>query len=154
LDWDLGAYEVAPFETELLDLVAASGSTGIFSDATFSNGAGTRIENGTVGSYATYAVAVPQAVSTGTWYTILLRAKALPNGAKIELANAPASAPTQFTTIGTADLYAPTPEYDTYAFFFKFTQVGTKYFRLKIVGKNASSSGYAANFDNIEITEQ
>ncbi|MBW8889756.1 MAG: right-handed parallel beta-helix repeat-containing protein [Fibrobacteres bacterium] len=153
-DWDVGAYEVAPFETEVLDLAAASGSVGIFSDATFSNGAGTRIENGTVGNYATYIVAVPHAVSTGTQYTVLLRARALPNGAKIELASAPASPTPQFTTIGTADLYAPAPEYDTYAFFFKFTSVGTKYFRLKIIGKNAKSTGYAADFDNIEITEQ
>jgi len=51
-------------------------------------------------------------------------------------------------------LYARAPEYDAYAFFFNFTQVGIKYFRLKIIGKNASSTGYAADFDNIDITEQ
>jgi hypothetical protein len=152
--WDVGAYEVAPFETELLSVVSSQGWHATQDDAGLSNGAGTVMRSGAVGNYVTYAVPIPDAVSTGTWYTILLRAKAFPDGATVELSTAPASATPQFTTIGTADLYAPTSEIGTYAFFFRFTQVGTKYFRLKIIGKNPNSIGYSANFDYIDITKQ
>ena len=154
-DWDLGAYEVAPFETELLDLVGASGSVGIFSDAAFSNGAGTEIENGTVGNYATYAVAVPEAVPPpGTTYLVQVRARTSVDGAKIDLANAPITSPTTFTSIGELDLYRATSKDSTITKEFNFTQVGIKYFRFKITGHNPSSKGYSAKFDYINITKK
>jgi len=151
-NWDVGSYQEGPFETELLTIVSSLGWNEPQDDATLSNGGGTVMRSGAVGNYVTFAVTVPEAVSSGTPYNIQLRTKITPDGAIVELATAPGT--TQFTTIGSADLYSPSEQLKTFNFNFSFTSAGTKYFRLKMTGKNASSIGYFANFDYIKISKQ
>ncbi len=156
LSWDVGAYEAMPFETELLTVISSLGWHAPQDDQAFSNGAGTVMRSGAVGNYVTYAVAVPEAVSSGTRYTIQVRARATVDGAKIELATAPVTVPptTTFTTIGELDMYRAISKDSTYTKEFSFTSPGIKHFRFKITGHNNNSLGYFAMFDYLDIKKK
>lgn len=149
-DWDLGAYEAGPFETELLDVIGQSADDHrVQYESGLSNGAGTVLRADAVGDYVTYAVAIPE---PGT-YDIDIRAKVGPNRPIVELATAPGT--TTFTTIGTVDLYASSLAYrHRYPGSFTFTSAGIKYFRLKVIGRNVSSTGFLCYYDYINITKQ
>jgi parallel beta-helix repeat protein len=157
--WDVGAYEVTPFETELLTVISSQGWHAIQTDASLNNDAGTVLRSGAIGDYVTYAVAIPEALPPpGLKYKIEIGAKTSPDGAIIQLATAPES--NEFTTIGEVDMYSSTtrtavlPPTSSSPLTFGFTQTGIKYFRLKITGRNpANTLGYAAFFDYIRITK-
>jgi hypothetical protein len=155
LSWDAGAYEVMPFETELLTVIASQGWHATQVDAGLSNGAGTIIRSGAIGNYVTYAVAIPEAVSTppGTKYKIEIGAITSQDGAIVELATAPGTS--DFTRIGEVDLYTSTKKPSVLPLTFNFTSPGIKHFRLKITGRNpANTFGYFCFFDYIKITKQ
>jgi Right handed beta helix region len=148
--WDLGAYEVGPFETELLTIIGQSSDAHeVHTENGLSNRKGTVLRADAVNDYVTYAVAIAE---PGT-YGISLRVKAGSNRPKVELATSPST--NVYTVIDTTDLYRSSLAYTTKTLkTFKFTSAGTKYFRLKVAGKNASSSGYLCFFDYINIVKQ
>jgi parallel beta-helix repeat protein len=152
-NWDVGAYEDGPFETESLTVISSKGWHTQQQDQAFSNGAGTVMRSGVVDNYVTYAVAIPEALpAPGLKYTIEVRARKGPDGAIIELATAPASP--EFTTIGTMDLYGPVSKDTTVTKEFSFTSAAIKHFRFRITGKNNNSLGHFAMFDYIRITKK
>jgi hypothetical protein len=148
--WDLGAYEVAPFETELLTVIGKSSDSHVIqSSASLSNSAGTVLSANAVGDYVIYAVAVPE---PGT-YTISVGTLSGPNRAIVELATAPGT--DQFTTIGSFDMFKPNEQPGAYGLSFPFTSASIKYFRLKVTGRNAlNTTGYKCFFDYIRISKQ
>jgi len=148
--WDVGAYEVTPFETESLTVISQSSDDHrIQNESGLSNGAGTVLRADAVGDYVTYAVTIPE---PGT-YDIYLRIKAGPNRPIVEMATAPGTS--TFTTIGSADLYRSSLTYLTRTVgSFPFTSAGIKYFRLKVTGKNVNSTGYLCYFDHINIVKE
>jgi hypothetical protein len=148
--WDLGAYEDAPFETELLTVIAKSSDSHVIQgSANLSNSAGTVLSANAVGDFVTYAVAIPE---PGT-YNITVGTLSGPNRAIVELATAPGT--DQFTAIGTFDMYKPSEQPGAYGLSFSFTSASIKYFRLKVTGRNGlNTTGYKCFFDYIRIAKQ
>jgi hypothetical protein len=148
--WDLGAYESGPFETELLTVIGSpTDAHSIHNESGLSNGQGTVLSANALGDNVIYAVAIPEPGA----YDIALRIKAGPNRPMVEVATAPGT--NVFTTIGTVDMYRSSLAYVTRgAGSFTFTSPGIKYFRLKVTGQNASSTGFTCFYDYIRITKQ
>lgn len=148
--WDLGAYEFGPLETELLTVIGnPSDAHSIHNESGLSNGQGTVLSANAVGDSVVYAVAVPNPGE----YNIALGIKAGPNRPIVEVATAPGT--NVFTPIGRVDMYRSRLGYDIRgAGSFKFTSAGVKHFRLKVVDKGASSTGYTCFFDYIKITKK
>lgn len=148
--WDLGSYEAGPFETELLTVIGKSSDEHtIQTESGLSNGQGTLLRADAAGDYVTYAVAIPEIGS----YSIAVRVKAGPNRGIYELASAPGN--NSYTAIGSLDLYKSGLQFTTLpALTMNFTQTGIKYFRFKLTGKNAASTGNLGYFDYIKLTKQ
>lgn len=148
--WDLGAYEVGPFETELLTVIGKSSDTHMIQGTDgLSNLAGTVLNANAIGDYVIYAVAVPEA---GT-YKIEIGTLSGPDRATVELATAPGT--DQFTTIGSFNMYKSSQQPGVYSLSFPFTSGSVKYFRLKVTGRDPlNTTGYKCFFDYIKITKQ
>jgi hypothetical protein len=149
-NWDVGAYEVAPFEAESLTVIGQSSDDHrIQNESGLSNGAGTVLRADAVGDFVTYAVAIPE---PGT-YDITLRIKAGPNRPIVEVAVG--SATSAFFTVGSVDMYRSSLAYVTRgAGSFPFATAGIKYVRLKVTGKNVNSTGYLCYYDYINLVKQ
>ncbi len=152
--WDLGAYEHGPFETELLTVIGQSSQDAHYvqAESGLSNGLGTVLDANAIDDFVTYAVAIPE---PGT-YDIVLRAKRGPGRGIAELATCPVTSPptTTFTPIATFDLYRSSPAFSSLSTSFPFTSAGVKYFRFRVTGKNANSSGYLLYLDYIKLNKQ
>jgi parallel beta-helix repeat protein len=149
-NWDVGAYEAGPFQTESLTVISQSSDDHrMQNESGLSNGAGTVFRADAVGDFVTYAVAIPE---PGT-YDIALRIKAGANRPIVELATSPGT--TTFTTIGSVDLYRSSLAYaNRSAGSFTFSSAGIKHFRLKVTGRNVNSTGYLCYYDYINVTKQ
>jgi predicted outer membrane repeat protein len=148
--WDLGAYEVASFETELLTVIAKSSDTHVIQNsASLSNSAGTVLSANALGDYVTYAVAIPE---PGT-YNIAVGTLSGPNRPIVELATTKGIDP--FVTIGSFDMFKPNEQPGVYGLSFSFTSASIKYFRFKVTGRNGlNTTGYKCFFDYIRISKQ
>jgi hypothetical protein len=149
---DIGAFEHDPnWQTETL-LVAAKSSDShtVVNETNYSNGAATRLASNAIGDFVTYAVPVP---ATGN-YNVKVRVKRSSDRGRFQLGVA--SSPTgTVTNIGSVqDLYAASSSFvELNVSNSTSLSSGMKYFRFRVEGKNAASSGYVLALDTIKLTK-
>lgn len=139
-------------ETESQIVAATSGDAHTrFTDTYFSMGSGTSFGANAVNDYLTYRVYVPEAKT----YNIKLKVKKYNSRGIYQLAIASTLGGTYLNQGAAQDLYSSgsvLTELDLGSC--AFSTPGDRYFRLKVTGKNASSSGYVASLDYIKLVPQ
>ncbi len=137
------------FETENLTVVATSGDTErIIMDPAFSGGNGTILDATSTGDFVTY---LAPGIAAGN-YKVRVGVKNYNSRGQWQLAIGPAGSGTP-TNLGAV--------YDEYSANAAFTEIdlgawspvstSDKWFRFKVTGKNAASSGYTIAFDYIRL---
>lgn len=139
-------------EAESQILAASSGEAHArFADVYFSNGTGASFAADAVNDYLTYRVYVPEART----YNIRVKVKKYNSRGIYQVAISPTLAGTYLNQGSAQDLYSSSSvltELDLGNC--AFSTSGDKFFRFKVTGKNAASTGYVAVLDYIKLTPQ
>lgn len=139
-------------EFERLAVVATSGdSSGIKNDTGASGGKSVLYRANAIGDFITFALPV----STAGSYSVSMTAKMANDRSQIQLEYATSSSG-PWTVIDTAkDEYRPSVTFGSIGTFVtrvSFPSSGTFYLRLRVVGRNAASSGFFVSADRITFT--
>ncbi len=159
---DIGAFERSPNtvtvrETEGLTVAAKSSDShavvwsGDVPGDDFSSGRGTNLQSNAVGDFVTYTVNIPAAAT----YSVRVGVKRQSNYGQFQLATATTVGGTYTSRGSVKDLYRAAPEYlELTIGNVAFGSSGNRFFRFRVTGRNAGSSGFQMGFDYIKLVRQ
>lgn len=151
--WHYDAGGISQYETENLTVAGSDGSLHqVLVDSSASAGARTFYNSYSVGKYVIYRIDVPQSGA----YAMSVAFLKGPNRGIIDFAVCDTLGGTYVSFGGTLDLYSSTSPYpyQEYNLGSCWINAGTRYIKLKVLGKNTSSSGYYITPDYIKLTAQ
>jgi hypothetical protein len=146
---DVGAYETnLLWENEIHGYQASSDMTEIDVDSGYSGFGGFTLHADAVDDYLT----LPMYFAESGTYTVTIRAKRATNGGRFKVGTSTSTS--GFSEFGTTiDLYSSSTSFTTVSLGTRAFNAGKYYFRYRVTGKAASSSGYQLYPDYIKVVK-